>query len=90
MFSDQTGHLRAVFNANYNKPEQYVNALEVLFGIINRVRSLKLNQASKAKAKIKGRLRRRGGSVRSVGVNLSPPSPGAGAVVSFAPNYRAR
>ena len=50
MFSEQTGHLRAVINASYKKPEQFVQAFELFFYLIDKIMNLKLSANGKQKA----------------------------------------
>ena len=50
MFSEQSGHLRAIFYASKKNEEKYRTAIELLFYIVERIIHVKISNANKQKA----------------------------------------
>lgn len=50
MFSNQTGHLRAIFYASRKNEDNYLPALELLFYIVDKIYNMKYPANEKAKA----------------------------------------
>ena len=49
-FSNQTGHLRAVFYASRNNAKKYLACLELVFYMVDRIYNMKVPANYKAKA----------------------------------------
>ena len=50
LFSEQTGHLRAVLYASKKNEPKYLQAMELIFYIVDRIHNMKVSAKTKAKA----------------------------------------